>query len=258
MGLSIPKKIRIFCKSISVLRNWYAVPTAYFRLTNEEFVVFKTRNGLKIKLRVNSTDFMQFVTVWLQREYDRPNFEIKNNDTVIDVGAHIGLFTLFAAQNCKKGTIYSFEPIKENYEVLLSQIAINSLANVIPLNAAVTNREGSVKIYLNEDDSGHSISSVTNNSVQVESKSLNSFLEREIKRCDFLKLDCEGAEYEIIESLTRGSMDKIEKMCIEYHNAVEHRDLLDNLLRKLRDAAYDVTVKSSSEDMGLIYAKKQA
>jgi FkbM family methyltransferase len=256
VGLPILKKIQLFSRSTSILKNWYNLPTIYFKWINKEFATLETKNGLKIKLRVNSTDFMQFTTVWLQKEYEKSGFEIKSNDIIIDVGAHIGLFTLFASQKCKDGKIYAFEPVRENYEILLSNITTNNLSNVISFNAAVTNKDGFAKIYLSKDDAGHSTMSATEISVDVKSKSLNTFLESEIEKCNFLKLDCEGAEYEIIESLTNGSLKKIDKMCIEYHNAIKQQNSFNNLLSKLKNSSYQVTVKPISENIGMIYAKK--
>ena len=80
-------------------------------------------------LRVNSTDLMAFTHVWLLKEYERPGFEIKNEDIVIDVGGHIGLFALFSSQFCKSGTIYCYEPIKENFEMLKASIDLNHIKN---------------------------------------------------------------------------------------------------------------------------------
>ena len=80
------------------------------------------RSGIKIMLRVNSTDLMAFTHVWLLKEYERPGFEIKNNDIIIDIGGHIGLFALYSSQFCKSGKIYCFEPIKENFDMLKSNI----------------------------------------------------------------------------------------------------------------------------------------
>ena len=48
---------------------------------------------------------------------------IDENDVVVDVGAHIGLFALYASQFCNNGKIYSFEPVKENYDLLINDSA---------------------------------------------------------------------------------------------------------------------------------------
>ena len=84
-----------------IIKNWHLYVALYFNRVKNEYVILELRNGIKIKLRVNSTDFMAFTHVWLLQEYYRYGFEIKDNDVIIDIGAHIGLFTLFSSQFCK-------------------------------------------------------------------------------------------------------------------------------------------------------------
>src|SRR3989338_6731952 len=131
------KKINIFLKSIKVFKNWYLYPIVYFKLTNQKHVIFETKSGLKIKLRVNSTDLMALTHVWLIQEYSNPDFNIDNTDVIIDVGAHIGLFTLYVSQFCKNGKIFCFEPVKDNFDLLLSNIELNKIKNVVLFNLAV-------------------------------------------------------------------------------------------------------------------------
>ena len=103
-------------------------------------MILETNDKLKIKIRANSTDIMQLGTVWFTKDYTMPEFEIKNNDVVIDIGAHVGLFSLFVSQFCKDGKIYCFEPVKENYEILLDNIDLNKIKNIISLNLAVSKK----------------------------------------------------------------------------------------------------------------------
>ena len=142
-------KLKIFSKSTKLFKNWYVYPLVYFKLTKKEHVIFETKTGLKIKIRVNSTDLMALTHVWMIQEYSNYDFDINDNDIVIDVGAHIGLFALFASQFCKLGKIFCFEPIKENYELLVENVKSNKIKNIIPFNFAVSKVSDSVKIFLN-------------------------------------------------------------------------------------------------------------
>ena len=146
------EKIKIFFTAIKLLENWYLYPLVYFKLIIRNHIIFKTKTGLKIRIRINSTDFMAFTHVWLIQEYSSDKFKINNDDVVLDIGAHIGLFSLFASQFCKNGKIFCFEPIKENYEELLKNIEINNIQNIIPFNNAVSSKTEKTKIYLNEAD----------------------------------------------------------------------------------------------------------
>ena len=91
--VSLIKKLGIFFKATKILKNWYFFPIMYLKLTSKPIITLKTKNGLKINLRSNSTDLMAFIHVWLIEEYSKHGFEIKETDLIIDDGAHIGLFT---------------------------------------------------------------------------------------------------------------------------------------------------------------------
>ena len=67
---------------------------------------------------------MALTNVWMINEYDIEDFEINVNDTVIDIGAHIGLFSLLVSQLCKTGKILSFEPVRENFDLLVSNLKL--------------------------------------------------------------------------------------------------------------------------------------
>jgi len=232
-------------------------PKIYLNLSNNEFPVFVSKSGLKIMLRKNSTDLMALTHVWMIEEYKRKNFEINDDDVVIDIGGHIGLFALYASQFCKQGKIYSFEPVQENYEILSQNIMSNNLTNVKSFNLAVSNSISSVKLYLNDDESGHSMFSESPNSIIAKSISLEQiFDENKITKCDFLKLDCEGAEYEIIKNLPIKYFAKINKLVIEYHMADTHPELLDEMIKILKSQNYTLEKKILFPDIGFLYASK--
>ena len=248
-------KLQIFVNSRKIFKNWYIYPKIYFGLTDNEFPILETKSDLKIKIRKNSTDLIALTHVWLIGEYQRKKFEIKNNDVIIDVGGHIGLFSLYASQFCKTGSIFTFEPMPENFQLLSENIKSNHLDNIHIFNLAVSNSNSFVKLFLNEDDAGHSMFSESLKSVNVDSTSLKQiFDDNNIECCDFLKLDCEGAEYEIIKNLPSEYFRKIKKIVIEYHMADTHPDLLDELIKKLKAENFKLETKVLFKDIGFLYA----
>ncbi len=174
---------------------------------------------------------MALTNVWLIQEYLDDEFNIENNDVVLDIGGHIGLFALFASQFCKKGKIFCFEPIKENYDILLENLELNAIKNIIPFNLAVYDDSKKVKMYLNEDDAGHSVVLPSSKSIQADSTSLKKiFDDNKIDLCNFAKIDCEGSEYSIIDTLPPEYLKRINKMAIEYHFADSKPELAKNLI----------------------------
>ena len=250
-------KIQILLNSRKIFKNWYIYPKVYCKLTSNEFVIFETKDGLRIKIRAGTTDLMALTNVWMINEYHVEDFEINRNDVVIDIGAHIGLFALFASQFCKNGKIFCYEPIKENYKILIENIEMNQIQNIFPNNLAVTKETSRVKIFLNDDQSGHSMFIQNKNFVEVDSKSLSDiFIDNGIKECDFLKLDCEGAEYEIVESLSADLFTKINKTVIEYHMVDTKPELLEQLINKLKQFSFSVHTRPLFVDIGFLFGKK--
>jgi len=250
-------KLQIFLDSRKVFKNWYSYPKVYFKLLKDEYVIFETKNNLKIKIRVNSTDLMALTNVWMINEYKIEKFKIKKDDIMIDVGAHIGLFSLLASKSCFAGKIFSYEPINENFEMLMQNIKSNKLKNIFPFNLAVSKNTSNVKLFLDKDESAHSIFQKNTSYVTVESISLQKiFDDNDINFCKILKLDCEGAEYEIIDSLPDKYFEKIQNMIIEYHLADSKPELGKDLISKIKNAGFQITTKPHHNDMGLLIATK--
>ena len=250
-------KMQIFFNSRKIFKNWHIYPKVYYNLINDEYVIFETKTNLKIKIRTDSTDLMALTNVWMINEYSIEDFQIAQNDTIIDIGAHIGLFSLLVSQYCKTGKILSFEPMRENFDLLVSNLELNRIDNVFPFNVAVSKNSGKLNLFLNSDQSAHSIFSESSKSVTVESISLQKiFEENKISSCKLLKLDCEGAEYDIIDSLPPEYLAKIQNMAIEYHSADTKPELAKNLILKIKNAGFKIQTRPHHDDMGFLIARK--
>ena len=250
-------KTQIFFNSRKIFKNWHIYPKVYYNLINDEYVIFETKTNLKIKIRTDSTDLMALTNVWMINEYSIEDFQIAQNDTIIDIGAHIGLFSLLVSQFCKTGKIFSFEPIGDNFDLLISNLKLNHIENIHPFNFAVSKNTSNVNLFLNSDQSAHSIFSSDSESITVQSISLQRILdENKISSCKLLKLDCEGAEYEIIESLPSDLFTKINKTAIEYHMVDTKPELLEQLINKFKQFSFSVHTRSLFADIGFLFAKK--
>ena len=248
-------KIQLIFKARKIFTNWKILIGVYFKTIKKVNVILETRNNIKIKIRTNSTDIMQLGTVWLSGDYKIKGFNINESDIVIDVGAHIGLFSLFVSQYCKNGKIFSYEPIKKNFDILKENIELNKNKNIISFNSAVSNQSNKSKIFINSDDSAHSIFESGKNFIEVKSTTIKSiFDENKIINCNLLKLDCEGAEYQIIESIPKEYFFKIDKMIIEYHLANKNPELYSKLIQNLKDNSFKIKIEKISDAMGMIYA----
>lgn len=155
---------------------------------------------LKIRVSLRDRWFRYFVV----RRYLA---KISRGDVVIDCGANVGVFTEMFAK--RGATVYAFEPHPVAFELLKSRTSY--LPGVTCINKAVSRHHGRMKLYLPPDD--HSIAATQSaslmsekdnvsikNFVEVDVIRLVDFIER-VKPVRFLKLDVEGAEYDILSDM---------------------------------------------------------
>jgi len=126
---------------------------------------------------------------------------------VVDIGANFGYYTLIAADRVgKEGKVYAFEPEPGNYELLLKNISLNHYQTIVPLQQAVSNRRGTMNLFVDKRNLGAPSLAEKNvdrrqGIVAVETVSLDEFFNTDegFGPIDFLKIDAQGAEGLIFE-----------------------------------------------------------
>ena len=124
--------------------------------------------------------------------------------TFCDVGANMGVFTLFAAKLVgAAGRVVAFEPIPDNAQVLRTNIALNGRTNVLLLEKAIAEKSGRAEIHLSSLCGCHSLlarpDAPAGRSLFVETIRLDEI--EGLERMDLLKIDAEGAEVSVLRSL---------------------------------------------------------
>jgi FkbM family methyltransferase len=183
--------------------------------------------------------------------YDVPMAPVGPGDLVIDVGANHGFAACHFAR--KGARVLAFEPSPEVFPLLVSNIARNGLeGRVQALRAAVTGRDGTTLLHPTPALGGGM--STTNTGfaqrvgvsygapIQVEARSICSVLAAlGPARVRLLKLDCEGAELEILEALRPADLERIDSLALEYHpEAHPLADVMRVLLSWERFSVYKV------------------
>jgi len=133
--------------------------------------------------------------------------EINSGDTVLDIGAHIGYYTLISAKIVgETGKLFSFEANPANYAILKKNIEVNGYNNVTAVETAISDFKGSAKLFF-ERSSNTRWSSIYNihgegNYVDVEVSTIDEKLKDYTGSVNFIKLDIEGAELAALRGMT--------------------------------------------------------
>lgn len=176
----------------------------------------------------------QFAEIFKQRIY-KPYIELQKNDTVIDVGGNLGLFSIYAQPYAKK--IYCIEPSKQHFNCISKTTKHNKYTNIIPVKLAISHENTTTKFYHNDNVTMFSLSeSVSPNKddfEDVECVTLEKFInDNAIKQVDFLKLDIEGAEGKVLCGDGFSNVaSKVKQMVVEFHswNGYNPNQILNHL-----------------------------
>jgi len=135
----------------------------------------------------------------------------RSGDVVVDVGAHVGVFSLYLAKKHPFIRVYAIEPDPTNYACLRRNIELNGVTNVIAVDKAVSGDAHKRRLYV---DASFNAWATTNaetarsrrllRTVDVETITLNGlFDEYDIRHCRLLKMTAPGAIRESLSALSR-------------------------------------------------------
>lgn len=200
---------------------------------------------LKDGLQMTASVALRYLVreIFYEHIYNPAEFPIEQNDIVVDIGANCGIFTLFAATSTRNA-VYAYEPSPENFAILTHNITMNNLQHIVAHCCAVSDKIGAATLFLNPEDGQQHLlfahrniqkieqySNVSNlayllpqtdinaSCVSVPTTTLQAIIEEHhLKHIDFLKLDCEGSEGEILASTPITLLRKIRKIALEFHD----------------------------------------
>jgi FkbM family methyltransferase len=204
-------------------------------------------NGLSLELRPGRGDLDAFRDCWVSRGYLSNGAEILPGNTVVDIGANIGCFTLFASRRVgSTGRVIAVEPDAETFQRLQRNLTINNLNNVIAMQAAVAGEAGPIGFHSCQNGLFSSMFS------EVDGRSNCGTIQRvdgftlehvmatnSVDRCHFLKLDGERAEHGIIRTMSKETAARIYRIGMELHQVKGPDENV--LIRKLSEFGFALT-----------------
>lgn len=176
-------------------------------------------------------------------DYERMGCKIQPGDVVVDIGANVGMFTRWADFR-GASRIISFEPFSLTYSCLVDnsygkaechRLAVGSDGVIdIIVTKKISNLGGATT--LSDSIEGQTVSAIE----KCPSMSMDSLFSFEIipERIDFLKIDCEGGEKKILESMTDDHILRIQKISLEYHEGILGPELRESFIQRIQSLGY--------------------
>jgi FkbM family methyltransferase len=211
--------------------------------------IYVPKHNYNIYCPLNKEDFI----VMTRHEDDIiERFLPKQGDIVVDIGAHMGRYTIISSKRVgTNGKVVAIEAHPSNFEMLKSNIKLNQLTNVTPLNYAVYSKETKIKLYLPDEESGYTMHhSIMSNYVftKYKDKTEDKFVEVNANTLDYLlqlnkitdvnwvKIDVEGAEFEVLS--------KDISLLIEVHG----KDTYEPIIESLRSYNFKIDFEKTYEN----------
>lgn len=234
----------------SLVRNGWCIT-----LSDKDYITLKDKTGTTIKLRLSTgADLESFEEVFVRKPYGR----IFTGFVIIDAGAYNGDSALYFAKSGATQVI-GLEPDTSNYYLAQKNIMLNGLSRSITLlNMALSSTGGRVKILLSKG-CPH-VNSINpppsfkralpyDSVLEVETVTLSDLIRRfKLDFIDLVKIDCEGAEYDIIRNMTSDEAAKIKRIVLEFHQGLSD---LEHILQN-----YGFIVRHKGKQGGYLWATK--
>lgn len=205
--------------------------------------------GRPIQFRVGTSDTNLIYNILCKRgrkgEYWLPDAVAPR--VIFDIGANIGITTIYLATRFPQAKIFSFEPVPSNFALLQANVA--AFPNVVACPIALGAEDGEIEMFYSDDPQNEGGYSVYRQgidaarTVRVEMKSPNSFMrERAITQVDMIKIDTEGSEYGILTAFDPAVLRAVKWITGELHGERDFEVL--NLLAQWFDIAMKKSLKS--------------
>jgi FkbM family methyltransferase len=203
--------------------NWWIYYAEKMGLLTPSEFLFITRTGVSI--RVPNQLYPEFKSIFLRQHYlEGVVLPLPECPTIIDVGANVGFFSLFAASKWG-GQIFAYEPVQANYEEMVHNVKANPHATIKCRHMAVSGVSGVIEILFDHCTTALTTTATASPSVHKTGKTeevkavtlLDIFEQEGLRTVDLLKMDCEGSEFSILYQTSPETLKRISQMAIEVH-----------------------------------------
>jgi FkbM family methyltransferase len=225
---------------LTVLRcihGWASTKLGRTPVAHEETIDF---GQFKLAVDTSRAEIIPYLEIWREHCYDLlPEFGLRSADCIVDVGANIGLFSLYQALQKKAKLIFAFEPAPSVFRRLKKNIVLNGITSVRTINAAVVGDPGKSVPFREFPMSINSRIGLSTDpgTVMIPSVTLDCAL-ADVSKIDILKVDAEGYESRVLMGATE-TLKKTDRIVIEAVTQADREDVASILLPSFRCVATD-------------------
>jgi FkbM family methyltransferase len=222
-----------------------------------------TFDGFEVAYRDNSTDVKVIKNSFTNEDESYflqvPEYHPAPDHVIIDVGAHIGTFALVSSKRVPDGKIYAIEACKESYNLIRINVALNKLNNIDATHLALSDHRGTCTLFYDAGNWGHSIMvRLSSRGEQVATDTLVAFMDAKgIAHCDYLKFNCEGAEFPILLSSSEQVLRRIDTIVIQFHGDLSKGHSEAELHAHLQRCGFETTVRKRTPERGWMIATRR-
>jgi FkbM family methyltransferase len=255
-----PKSVLEYVKLARLVRNHREIARFARRSARGRDAAIDLRDGRRLQLRGGSHDYLVFREVYVRDVY-RLDRERRRWECVVDLGANVGFFAARVANRADR--VICYEPMPANFAQLKRNVA--GFDNVIAVPEAVDSYSGTLRLHhpLNREGTGQFSKHAApggGGSTDVNCLALDDvFAHHGIEKCDLLKIDVEGAEYDILYAADARTLARIGSIRGEYH-AMQDRPRHDGdaLAQYLKEAGFAVKLlpQRKAAGYGLFFAER--
>ena len=254
----IARRLGLLPRVARVVKNWPAF-MRHYALGTVPARPYEFRNGARLKIG-RGVDHVPIIEIFVRRDYGQP----ADDAVVVDLGANIGVFAIYAAVTARNARVHAYEPLLSFYRLMLENVRLNGCAESITgHNCAVAGEALGRELYLDGPDlffprlvaTGGESSAAR---MPVRCTTLEELMAApELARVDLLKIDVEGAEYEVLYG-AQACLERVREIRMEYHATDLAGHEVDTLKRFLTGRGYQIThQRATSPTHGNLWAARQ-
>lgn len=181
---------------------------------------------------------------------------LKPGYCVLDIGANVGFYSVLAAKKiAPNGRVFAFEPVRRNADFLRRHIAINGADNILVIESACGRESGETVFFSGPNAAMGSLCPVGGSSFRVEVVSIDDFVESRNIQPDVMKIDVEGAEYDVICGAEKTIGQFRPVIFLSTHSAELRRNCLERL-SEMKYAYRPLTAGDDPHEFVLIHGEK--